>query len=152
MKGRVKTYFEEKGYGFILGEDNKDYFFHISDVKSVEFIKRGQIVEFTPEEGNKGGVAKDIFIKTVPTSSKQFLACGDARIKISNIKGYGINTAPGFVNVPGAPYEFGLPKMELVDRKYFYVETYQNEKYKFFEDEVDFDIVEKCKELDEVLN
>ena len=30
MKGTVKNFNKEKGYGFIRAEDNRDYFFHYS--------------------------------------------------------------------------------------------------------------------------
>ena len=30
MKGTVKKFDKEKGYGFITGEDGQDYFFHYS--------------------------------------------------------------------------------------------------------------------------
>ena len=33
MKGFIKTYLSEKEYGFIKGDDNKDYFFHNSSLK-----------------------------------------------------------------------------------------------------------------------
>ncbi|WP_296154502.1 cold-shock protein [Ruminococcus sp.] len=28
MRGRIKRFIEDKGYGFITGEDGQDYFFH----------------------------------------------------------------------------------------------------------------------------
>lgn len=33
MKGVITKYFSDKGYGFILGEDEKSYYFHISKFK-----------------------------------------------------------------------------------------------------------------------
>ncbi|TDO98774.1 cold-shock protein [Marinomonas balearica] len=35
MKGRVKTFLPEKGYGFIKGDDSKDYFFHKSSLSNL---------------------------------------------------------------------------------------------------------------------
>ena len=48
MKGTVKNFNKEKGYGFIRAEDNRDYFFHYSalimdDYKTAE---KGENVEF----------------------------------------------------------------------------------------------------------
>ena len=37
MKGTVKMFNKEKGYGFIRGEDGKDYFFHYSALLMDEF-------------------------------------------------------------------------------------------------------------------
>ncbi len=34
MKGVIIKYFSDKGYGFILGEDNHSYYFHISKFKN----------------------------------------------------------------------------------------------------------------------
>ena len=36
MNRRIKMYQANKGYGFIIGEDSNDYFFHVSQVKSVD--------------------------------------------------------------------------------------------------------------------
>jgi cold shock CspA family protein len=33
MKGTIKTYLPEKQYGFIKGDDGKDYFFHESEFR-----------------------------------------------------------------------------------------------------------------------
>ena len=32
MKGTVKWFNKKKGYGFIIGEDNKEYFVHYSSI------------------------------------------------------------------------------------------------------------------------
>lgn len=45
MTGKVTRYFEEKGYGFIRGEDNKTYFIHSSKLNG-EHIERGYLVFF----------------------------------------------------------------------------------------------------------
>ena len=39
MRGRIKRFIEDKGYGFITGEDGQDYFFHISQVRDMVEIK-----------------------------------------------------------------------------------------------------------------
>ena len=47
MRGSIVRKVEEKGYGFILGEDEKDYFFHISRVQycSWDELAEGEVVE-----------------------------------------------------------------------------------------------------------
>lgn len=88
MNGIIKLYKEEKGYGFILGEDEKQYFFHISNVKSTEIPEVGLGVSFTPDKNEKGLLANNVEIKN--TLTRKFIILGGERIKLSNIKNYGI--------------------------------------------------------------
>lgn len=62
MQGRVKFFSKEKGYGFIVSEQNNDYFYHVSEVKDFRLVEFGDIVEFTPTEGKKGEIATQITI------------------------------------------------------------------------------------------
>lgn len=62
MLGVVKHYNKEKGFGFIIGEDGKDYFYHISDVKDVKLVEYGDKVRFEKGYGKKGTVAKNITV------------------------------------------------------------------------------------------
>lgn len=62
MLGVVKHYNEEKGFGFIIGEDGKDYFYHISDAKDVKLVEYGDKVRFEKGYGKKGIVAKNITV------------------------------------------------------------------------------------------
>ena len=64
MKGIVKTLNSEKGFGFIKGEDGKEYFFHRSSLKNAPFdvLKKGQSVEFEDTENTKGPRAEDIYV------------------------------------------------------------------------------------------
>jgi cold shock CspA family protein len=61
MKGIIKFY-KQQGYGFIAGEDNKDYFFHISNVDQQykQDVKNGQPVIFVPLKTRRGDTAKSI--------------------------------------------------------------------------------------------
>lgn len=57
MKGSVKAYFAEKGFGFIQAEDGQDYFFHktaFDDKTQVYKLCEELEVEFDPEETGKG--------------------------------------------------------------------------------------------------
>jgi len=62
MKGKVKFYNETKGFGFISGEDNKEYFVHESGIKEGK-IDENDEVTFDVEEGDKGPKATNV-IKT----------------------------------------------------------------------------------------
>ena len=58
--GKVKFYNKEKKYGFITGDDGKDYFFHASGVSNDIYLKDGDNVEFKVVEGEIGPKAVDI--------------------------------------------------------------------------------------------
>ena len=59
-KGKVKFYNREKKYGFITGDDGKDYFFHASGVSNEIYLKDGDNVEYKVVEGERGPKAVDI--------------------------------------------------------------------------------------------
>ena len=56
MKGTVKWFNAEKGYGFITGEDGKDVFVHYSAIQGDGFktLDEGQAVDFDLTEGQRG--------------------------------------------------------------------------------------------------
>ena len=58
--GKLKFYNREKRYGFITGDDGKDYFFHVSGVSNEIYLKDGDNVEFKVVEGERGPKAVDI--------------------------------------------------------------------------------------------
>lgn len=56
MKGTVKKFFKDKGFGFIHGEDGKDYFFHYSAIQMDNYktAEVGENVEFESAESDRG--------------------------------------------------------------------------------------------------
>ena len=58
--GKVKIYNKEKKYGFITGDDGKDYFFHASGVSNDIYLKDGDNVEYKVVEGERGPKAVDV--------------------------------------------------------------------------------------------
>ncbi len=62
MTGTIKTIHPDKGFGFIIGEDRREYFFHRSSLKNVSFeqLVKGQDVSFEECESDKGPRAEDI--------------------------------------------------------------------------------------------
>lgn len=89
MKGRVYKFFNDKGYGFIAGEDNENYFFHITQLINALTINAGYLVEFDVDNTPKGKQAQQIRIIQAMSSNKRFITIGNERIKLSNIKNYG---------------------------------------------------------------
>ncbi len=61
-KGSVKWFNNDRGYGFILGEDGSEAFVHFSDVQVEGFkaLNKGQSVEYEIEKGAKGHLAKNV--------------------------------------------------------------------------------------------
>jgi CspA family cold shock protein len=61
MKGKVKFYNVEKRFGFITGEDDNEYFVHVSKfAEGTDALREEQEVEFEPAEGERGPIATDI--------------------------------------------------------------------------------------------
>ena len=65
MKGTVKMFNKEKGYGFIHAEDNRDYFFHYSalimkNADEYKTAEKGEIVDFDVEESERGPRAANV--------------------------------------------------------------------------------------------
>ena len=60
--GTVKWFNASKGYGFITGEDEKDYFVHFSaiNVDGFKTLEEGQQVTFDVESGQKGPQASNV--------------------------------------------------------------------------------------------
>jgi len=62
MKGTVKWFSAEKGYGFIEKEDGGDVFVHFSAIQEDGFksLAEGQEVEFDIVEGARGPQAANV--------------------------------------------------------------------------------------------
>lgn len=54
MKGKVKFFNSEKEFGFIIGEDGKDYFVHKTGLQDGVTIDKDDAVTFEAEKGDKG--------------------------------------------------------------------------------------------------
>jgi len=60
MKGTVKFFNKMKGFGFIAGEDGKEYFVHQTGLTEGTFLNDNDPVEFDVEEGDKGPKAVNV--------------------------------------------------------------------------------------------
>ncbi|MDE1768125.1 MAG: cold shock domain-containing protein [Candidatus Micrarchaeota archaeon] len=60
MKGKVKMFNLERGFGFITGEDGKDTYFHKTSIQGGAAISVGDSVEYDVEQGDRGTRAKNV--------------------------------------------------------------------------------------------
>ena len=60
MKGTVKFFNFDKGFGFIAGEDGKEYFVHQTGLGEGVTLNENDSVEFEIEEGDKGPKAVNV--------------------------------------------------------------------------------------------
>lgn len=65
MKGKVKWFNKNKGYGFIITEDNKEYFVHWKSIvtyspRDLKVLEQDEIVTFDLMETDKGTQAINI--------------------------------------------------------------------------------------------
>lgn len=64
MKGTIKMFNKEKGFGFISAENGTDVFFHYSslDMDGFKTVSQGEEVEFELEQSDRGLRASKIVI------------------------------------------------------------------------------------------
>lgn len=54
MKGKVKFFDIGREFGFIIGDDGKEYFVHKSGLQDNLIIDKNDLVEFSVEKGDRG--------------------------------------------------------------------------------------------------
>ncbi len=60
MKGKVKFFNGDKGFGFIAGDDGKEYFVHSTGLSAGVTLREGDAVNFEIEQGDKGPKATKV--------------------------------------------------------------------------------------------
>jgi len=66
MRGKVKFFNQSKGYGFIVGDDGKDYFLHRTNINPSVMIDGrfdltpSDVVDFEPGKNERGLIAVDL--------------------------------------------------------------------------------------------
>ena len=60
MEGTVKFFNRKKGFGFIAGDDGKDYFVHFTGLSKGTFLRDNDKVSFETDEGERGPKAVNV--------------------------------------------------------------------------------------------
>lgn len=60
MNGKVKFFNEEKGFGFIAGEDGKEYFAHKTSLPPGTRVRENEAVTFDVIPGDRGPKAGNV--------------------------------------------------------------------------------------------
>jgi len=60
MEGTVKFFNEGKGFGFIAGEDGKEYFVHVSAIEEGVTLRDNDKVTFEVVDGDRGPKADQV--------------------------------------------------------------------------------------------
>ncbi len=60
MNGKVKFFNESKGFGFVVSDDEKEYFVHMSGVADGVKLRDNDEVTFDIEEGDRGPKAVNV--------------------------------------------------------------------------------------------
>lgn len=150
MNGKITTFFEDKGFGFITDENGDNRYFHIIKVTNPELIKKNAEVTFEPTTNNRGLSA--FAIKVLPES--KYIIIANEKIKITSIKSFNTFTqevsAQAKIDKVNTVLSVGLlmnkirpqnkaPTEETIILKMLSIMTYHNKNYIFSEDEIDID-------------
>ena len=60
LSGRIKVWDQNKGWGFIEGDDGEDYFVNVKNLRSGQSVRAGSQVKFDTEESNRGPQAVNV--------------------------------------------------------------------------------------------
>lgn len=71
MNGTVKFFNNMKGFGFIAGEDGKEYFVHQSGLTEGTTINENDEVTFEVVEGDRGPKADKVALKGATASTEE---------------------------------------------------------------------------------
>lgn len=94
IKGQVKFFNHQRGFGFIEVEGEDDYFVHITDVEG-EMLLGDEEVSFKAVKGHKGGQAIEVVRLNPPSMDKE---TGEVQF-YNDKKGFGFISREGKADV-----------------------------------------------------
>ena len=62
MEGTVKFFNQKKGYGFVSGDDEKDYFIHFSALTPGVFLRQDDRISFDANDSDRGLKAEKVVL------------------------------------------------------------------------------------------
>lgn len=64
MNGTIKKLIREKFFGFIIGDDGREYFFHVTALGNAQWdeLEEGQAVTFDGSKAEKGLRAENVHL------------------------------------------------------------------------------------------
>lgn len=88
MQGQVKWFNAQKGYGFIIGEDEKDYFVHYSQIQMDGFkaLSEGDVVSFDVGTDERNNRVHAINVEPILTMDMVEKALKDEKLYVESMK------------------------------------------------------------------
>lgn len=118
MKGIIKSFVPEKKYGFIKGDDGKDYFFHLADFQAQlqkDKITDGAPVEFEPTANSKGYRAVNCSLVDLSDVSTYVVPDDFPTSKFDTLPGWEIIEMGDWIVHGSSSESPNAAKMDLID-------------------------------------
>ncbi len=87
-KGTIRRLITDRGFGFIKTEDEKDLFFHRSNLEGMEYssLREGQEVEYEVGQG-RNGRSEAVRVRLTETGAREALLSAEATIEATRNAG-----------------------------------------------------------------
>lgn len=117
MKGTIKFYNADKGFGFIFCEDGSDIYFHINDWKNGSVPRGDDDVSFERvlEKNNRYKAERVILLKSAVTKKHEKAILNDSRIVCP---GCGKKIVPRMITYRGIPQKSVCPYCAVEIKKF----------------------------------
>ncbi|MEW9573808.1 cold-shock protein [Rhodanobacter sp. Si-c] len=88
MEGTISSFLPSKGYGFLRGDDGRDYFLHCNDIAEAQAVVEGQRVAFEESTTPKGYRARCVRPVALTGAARYVLPGGVLTSRSATIKGW----------------------------------------------------------------
>lgn len=112
VRGKVKWFSAEKGFGFIVGEDDVERFFNVRGIQGADLPNNGDLVEFEHKAAQKGPRAVNVRIVERATSTSERR---DDRVECGSC---GRKMVPRLITYQGEPQKSVCPFCGAVYRSF----------------------------------